>query len=266
MKNLCALSLAISANLFPADALAGAWLQDKGSGQIISSVRVYGTLESFDEDGNRFTTEPFVKVDLSSYFEYGLHEKLTLGGEIDYAVVNNQEPGVEDITDLRMSYGTIFARAYIDRGDNYVVSIEPAITFPKSLGNDLTSDGEDPIPELKLSHGYSFEWREQRHFIDNSIKYRLRGDGELEDMLKFESTLGLRYTRDYTLLVQMTYEHSLGDVEDDVIGNYDLLKPQLSVLHDIGYGLSHQLGVFTNIYGQNTGAGYGAGYSFWVNF
>lgn len=265
MINRCALFLTISVSFIPAAAQAGAWLQKEGDGQVITTLRIYTTDRYFDSEGEKSKILPFSKTEVAPYFEYGLSDKVTLGGEVDFASANSHSPRFDDITSSQFGYGTLFARSYLLKGSDYVLSIEPGVTFPASLGADLTSDGDHPIPELKLDFGYSFKHRGLDHFVDLSMKYRYRGLGpNLNDMLKTEATLGYRLTSDIMALAQVSDEQTLGN--PDGLGNYNLVKPEISVLYDYSSDFSHQLGAFSNIYGQNTGAGYGFAYSLWYKF
>ena len=264
MKNLSALFLAISPSLISSGVQAGAWLQNEGEGEVIGTVRFYTAKSYFDENGHRTSIPLFTKSELAAYFEYGLRPYLTLGGEVDLAGVSNEAPQFTDPFKIKPSYGSIFARTYLYQGNDYVVSIEPGITFPRTLGNELTPDGEKLIPELKLNFGYGFEAQDQHHFIDASLKYRHRNDNNLDDMLKAELSLGYRFNDRIMGLAQISQEKNLGSIANTP-GNYDLTKPQLSVLYDHDYFAS-QVGVFADLYGKNTGAGYGLLYSVWYKF
>lgn len=269
LKNLFTLFLAISTSL-SSSAFAGAWLQDEGHGQIIATTRFYGTSQVFDNHGERDSIPLFTKTDIGPYFEYGVNDEFTLGGEINWAAATNagnSTSSVGSATDsfnVQYSYGELFGRAYLYHGDAVVVSVEPSIDFPARIDPDLTSDGRHPIPAIKLSAGYGYNRWEQNNFMEASIKYRYRNLGDLNDMIKTEATLGYHITDYFIGIGQISYETTLGSTRSP--GNYDLLKPQVSVLYDEREHFSYQLGAFTNISGRNTGAGYGVTYSVWYRF
>ncbi len=266
MRNLYVLFLVTLVSFVPTHARAGAWLQNENDGQIITTFRYYSTDTFFTPDGSKTKIPDFSKTEINPYFEYGLRNWITIGGDLDLASVSNDTPHLKDITDTKINSGSIFARAYLYHQGNYVVSLEPGIDFPSSIGSDLTSDGSKPIPELKLNFGYGFAMNGRNHFFDASLKYRKRSDGGLDDMVKGEATLGYKLSDDFTALAQLSQEETLGPVDKGISGNYNLTKPQLSVLYDYSKSFSHQLGVFSDIYGQNVGAGYGVTYSVWYKF
>ena len=263
MKNLFTLFLAILTSTVSGSASAGAWLQEDGRGQIITTTRFYGTAEYFDEDGHRGDIPLFTKTDIAPYFEYGVSDKFTLGGEIDFAAATSDGEEFGNSFDAQFSYGHIFGRAYLYKADSFVVSIEPGITFPARIDPDLAPDGSQPIPEIKLNFGYGYNRWEQNNFVDASVKYRKRS-GDLNDMSKFELTIGHHITEYFIGIAQISHEQTLGSVEKT--GNYNLTRPQLSVLHDEREHFAQLFGIFTSIYGRNTGAGYGAIYSVWYRF
>ncbi len=268
MKNLFALFLAISASTFPpSTARAGAWLQEQGRGEVITSLRLYGTAEFFDDKGHKSTIPLFTKTELSPYFEYGVDDKLTLGAEFSMAAATNGVAEYDDSLHLNYSYGNIFARTYLYKDDSHVISLEPGIDFPNTIGVDLVSDGGKPIPEIKINFGYGAkDNRELSHFIDARIKYRYRYEDDLNPILKSEITFGYRLDYYYVIMAQLSDEWTLGGVKNVYPGNYNLVKPQISLLYDPNEVVAQQLSLSTNIKGKNTGAGYGFVYSVWYRF
>ena len=100
--------------------------------------------------------------------------------------------------------------------------------------------------------------------MEASIKYRYRSLGELNDMIKSEATLGYHITDYFIGIAAISNETTLGSTNSS--GNYNLTKPQVSVLYDEREQWAYQLGAFANIDGRNTGAGYGVTYSVWYRF
>ena len=234
---------------------------------MITSLRLYGTTEFFDDSGHKSSIDLFTKTELSPYFEYGITDKLTLGGEFSMAAATNGAARYSDSLDMQYSYGNIFARMYLHKGEHLVFSLEPGIDFPATIGSDLVSDGSRPIPEMKFNFGYGFaDRRELGHFFDASVKYRHRSQGDLNPMLKSEAMFGYRLDYYYVVMASISDEWTLGGVKDRYQGNYNLVKPQISLLYDPNEQIAHQISLYTNIYGENTGAGYGFIYSLWYRF
>lgn len=255
MKNRFVLSLAILASamaLFtPQMANAEAGLEEQGKGEVITTFRIYQTTRFFDYDGNKQSIPRFTKTELNPYYEYGILDNLTLGGELDLATANNQSPQFNDVTKVRASYCEIFARMNLYKQSNFVASVEPGVDFPQVIQPDLISDGNKPIPELKLDFGYGFKDRGLDHFVDTSVKYARRDSGDLRDMIKSEATLGYRIDEQFMALAQVSDEQTLGGLTQP--GNYNLVKPQFSVLYQPEQSnFTHQLGAFSNVYGEST--------------
>lgn len=258
-------SLAVTSN-----AHAGAWLQQEGQGELIINYTIFSSDEVFDESGDRQSSSNFAKNEFNPYFEYGLADEITIGGSVSYQSVIS-EGNLTQSDSLRFSFFDVFARTYLFNNDDFVVSIEPRLHVPVNADASLNPEGNDPIPELKLSLGAPFKLWNQYSFVDVSGTYRFRDEdslgNELKDILKLEGSLGLKVEEDVLLLGQIFHEQSLNrQTGDNTPGNFDLTKLQLSIAYDYWETVFLQVGAFTNIDGVNTSAGNGLLFSAWYKF
>lgn len=256
--------------LIPTIAHAGAWLQEEGQGEVIINYTFFNSDESYDAFGDKVKTAQFGKSEISPYYEYGVHKDLTIGGAMSYQTVISTNVN-QQADDFQFSYYDIFARTYLLKRDDILVSIEPRLHIPVEENASLNPEGDDIIPELKLSIGAPFKLFSEYSFADAGATYRFRDEdtlgNELNDMLELEATIGLKLESDIMLLNQIFYKQSLGrKAGDTTSGNYELTKLQFSLAYDYWETVYLQAGVFANIDGINTNAGEGILFSVWYKF
>ena len=249
LKNLSALSLITWLSL-PSSANAGAWLAKKDGGQLITNYYNYFSNLGFNDEGKLVSQDIFNKFSFNPYFEYGVHEDLTLGISSSLEGINNND-SLKDTFNLSVGNTRIFGRTYVYNDEINHISIEPALTIPSNSDNDLNSDGNKIIPEVKISYGTNFG----KDFFDIGVNYRIRTDNDLNDVLKSEVSYGYRLNDEFTILGQVFNETSLGDVDAAENGNYDLTKIQLSGIWDKHKRISYHIGFSVDLLGRNTGAG-----------
>ncbi len=255
------LRLAVLILLFPSAANAGAWLLPEGAGQYLSTYRQYATNKYFNRDGKRYSGSTFIKTEYAPYAEYGLDENLTIGGSLSLQSIYSSDKSEDDPYEINLNNIELFARTALYRGGNFVVSAEPGVYVPIKSDLAINPEGNEPMPQFKLNFGYGFEGGS---YIDISAAYRMRTDGELKDMMRYDFTYGHKLNYELTIMAQVFVEDTLGSTAAP--GNYDLTKGQVSAVWDRYKRMSYQLGVGADIAGDNTGAGYVAFYSVWYRF
>lgn len=270
-KSLAALTSALCL-LATANAHAGAWLQDDGETQAIVTYSYLSTSSFYDTDGSKIDNIKFTKGEISPYIEHGLTSDWTIGSSLSLQSVssNGISGNVTDLNEYQLASADIFARYALYEGDDDILSIEPRLKTPIEQDAGINPEGTTPIPELKLSYGSAHSvLAEYDSFSDVSATYRLRTHGNLDYMLKIESTAGIRPFDSYPILflAQSSYERALGTIDNTMnSGNYELLKIQLSAAYEFDNGLTIQTGLFSNAYGANTASGNGILLSTWLNF
>lgn len=162
---------------------AGAWTQQPGAGQVITSFgRRADTMSGF------FGGEVVDDSNFSAlYFEYGVIEGLTVGGG-SFVEITTAEIG-DNTADIGL-----FVRKRIWQGqDGDVASVQFGFRHPVDdlLGDSFGGDGADPTQEVSLraqyGRGFGFDWGNA--FISTEIGYHLQTDGD-DDEIRADITVG----------------------------------------------------------------------------
>lgn len=202
----------------------------------------------------------YSKVELSPYSEYGLDEDLTIGGSFVYKQTWNNPDGQR-----RYSFDdlSVFARAYlyddVIEGNSFVVSVQPGLYLPIKAQGEINSQS-GLSPSMKLNIGYGAD----DYYADFALGYEY-WRGEDSDRVTTQTTFGYELSDDFTYMAQI-FTNNITSNNYSHSGNYDLMKVQSSVLWHANDKFIHQLGLNYDLYGKNTGAGYGFLYSLWYKF
>lgn len=261
--------LACTAALFPApSAQAGAWTQEKGKLQVITTALRYSTDTRFTNGGKRRPQRNYSKQELNPYFEYGFRDDLTLGGSL---FLDKVDDGRRKRTSLGDS--EVFLRKRVLRTQRYVLSVQPELKLPnpQATSSHTPAIGSKGVGYgVRLLGGASFEAFARPHYAELSAGYRRR-TGAPEDQLLLDATLGLRVSDRVTVLPQLSQTLRVRapaaapftlSTRDD----YNLTKLQLSGVYQFDNGRAMQVGAFRHLMGNNTAAGSGVLVAYWTQF
>lgn len=171
MRTILKVSLCLTA-LSPSLAEAGAWLREKGRG--FSSTA--------------FTITPDLDIANTSYLEYGLRPKLTLGADVRLA---HDRFGVQD------GFATLFIRRALN---------DPNKTskWAYELGFGATWDDSviQPHVKLGLSWGRGLQWGERYGWmsVDGSYRWDITTS---QGTAKIDTTVGMGFTEVTTGMMQL---------------------------------------------------------------
>lgn len=266
----CALFF-IATVIFIADAHAGAWTQARGRAQIILTQSYYATDRYWDNQGHKQPQLLYGKYDLNPYMEYGLLDGVTVGANLSL-----QRAGQNVAGGTLINYGLgdseFFARLRFLQHGNFVFSAEPLVKLPSpESANSVPKLGSShPDAGMGLNAGYGFGSGDRRHFADMHLEYRHRF-GDRRDQVKLAATLGYSLSPRWMLLPQFFYTKRrnaprIATFTQSSADDYDLGKPQLSVVYRVSKKTNVQAGAFMHATGKNTGAGGGVIFSVWRNF
>ncbi len=242
---------------------AGAWLQPEGKGLVIGQAAYYSTTKYFDAQGNTQPQPRFSKYEFQPYVEYGLLEKLTVGGSL-YA----QSVEQSGITNYGIADPELFLRAKLWRDDKQALSLQPLIKFPSQFASDLPPRGGSKSTDMELSllYGRNLKLISDSDYLDTRIGYRGRDQG-LSNQWRADAALGLSLTPHWQLIpaIRAVYTPGLQQAaafseNGDLDGN--VLKVELNGAYHIDEKRWVQLGLFKHIAGMQTGEGYGASISY----
>lgn len=271
LQHLTALTFALCAAA--SSALAGAWTQERGKGQVIVTNNLYYSGAFFDNRGKRQPMAPYRKEELSPYFEYGLRDGLTIGTSLSFLYLYQAGAnGAPPAANWGMGDSEFFARAQLWKKDGFALAIQPLLKLPSPADGDTQPrlGGRSADVGLGLSGGYSFKARGLEHYvnIDTGMRHRF---GDPKDQLTFNVTLGISLAKSWVLMPQLfttartaksrspSFTQSSGD-------DYNLTKLQLSGIYKATDSLGIQLGAFSHVAGRNVGDGDGITLAVWKSF
>lgn len=267
----CCLLFTIIA-IFISDAHAGAWTQEKGKLQVILNQTLYATDTYYDNQKHERSQPLYRKYELNPYLEYGLADGVTIGANVSLQRVAQDVAAGGVMTNYGIGDSEFFGRVRLLQRDNFVLSAEPLVKLPspESAASMPKIGASHPDAGLGLAGGYGFGSRSKPHFADLYLGYRYRF-GDPRDQIKLAATLGYSLTPRWMVMPQLfltkrrqgprmvAFTQSSGD-------DYDLGKPQLSVVYKLNEKTHVQGGAFLHAAGKNTGAGGGVLLSVWRNF
>lgn len=248
-------------------AYAGAWTQPEGHGQLIVTGLYSSADRFYNTNGRKQSQTTYRKYELNPYFEYGVFDKITLGGNFSLQHASqspNSNWGIGD--------SEFFARFRVAEIHGLVVSLQPLIKLPSPENSTERPalGGKHPDGEIGASLGYGFDLFGQHHFADLDAGYRHRL-GSANDQMKLAATLGISLSPQWMLMPQAFltrrtdapanagFTQSSGD-------DYNETKLQLSGVVKMNERWSLQAGAFTELKGKNIGDGSGAILSVWRAF
>ncbi len=189
--------------LLVTDALAGAWPQPEGQGQVIFTtsrkIAPVGALLGDLAESDTNATSVFV--------EYGLTQDLTLGLTAygDYSST--------DLTDYEARVGGHVRYRFWTGEDGDVLSAQAAVGLPveRWLGNGLGDDRPESVPELRLGALYGRGWQTGwgNSFISTELGILIRGEQKAEE-LRFDFTAGHEPLRGFLGLISVFAAQPMG--------------------------------------------------------
>lgn len=239
-------------------AYAGAWLQPKGEGLAIVQLTRFGSSEYWDENGDLNEQLHFDKWELQPYAEYGLTDKVTVGGT---AYLQQVEQG--DDSNIGLADPEFFLRTRLWHNDKHVISIQPLIKLPSYFEESGTPRGgsRSVDAELSLLYGGSRKIWSERDYTDIRIGYRTRSRG-LGDQVRVDAATGIFLSEHWQVIPAVRGIYGIDSSEAAVFSedgeqDYSLLKAEAT----LAYHLAPQQWVFATVFdhvaGLNTGTGRG---------
>ncbi len=253
-------------------AYAGAWVQPKGKGQVITTLRHYKTNAFFDENRDRGRkTGSYHKTSAEIYAEYGLAPAWTAGVQTSYQWIEARGGSAGGRTS-GLADTSFFLRERLWEGEGDVFSIQQLVSVPGGYDerrNPALGYGQIDL-ELRALYGHSGTVEELAYFADLQGAYRKRFEGPADE-IRADATVGLKPKEGYMLLAQSFNTIGLGNASTTAFvtpsgPDYDLSTLSLSGVIDVPYDFSVQAGASTDIAGRNTGGGNTVFIALWRNF
>lgn len=239
-----------------AEAAASAWPRPPDETFVSITFGAFSTAADAPEG------EAFERLSLDYYMEYGLTERITVGGKAVAGLRTDADEAGEVATDV-----AAFAQTLLWRGSaGDVISIRGRVTA--SL-DDLAStpasdidDGEELRAALQYGRGLDTPWG--NGWLDSALGYATY-TGARADQVTADLTLGLRPAERWLGLVQMFGTVGLGNEE---LGgaDFDAIKLKTAVGREFDAGPSVLLGLGGDVYTRGIDAGLEATLTLWTSF
>lgn len=249
----------------PVTAMAGAWTQPKGSGQVITGIIASASDHTF---GN---TAPisFRRILAQTYTEYGWKDGVTLILETETASVNlTQNDGAPfHALDNALTAGVrLRLDPYLGIQDWGVFSVEGsfrtagAFNFAVSANRDTGGQGG----EIRFLYGGNFRWLRRNGFIDVEVGEEFfAGERPMETAL--DITAGLWLNQNHLLLAQ-SFNLFAGAGRINAYPAFNSHKMEFSWVWRRSPRTLYQLGAFFSPGGNNALLEQGVCFSIWRRF
>ncbi|MFV3129649.1 hypothetical protein [Niveispirillum sp. KHB5.9] len=254
-------SLAVTALLLPAPALAGAWPQAAGTVEVIAGATYSESDSGFD--GRVGGTDPkFRKLEISPLISWGVGSDTTVSFQPSWQRLkaDNAAGGSDKGSGLADGEFAVRRTVWAEGAD--IVALQPLVRVP--LGYDK---GDNPPlgsgkvdAELRALYGHSFD----KGFFDAQLGYRTRG-GPAADEVRLDLSLGYRPDKDWLLLGQSFNAVSVG-TPGAGYGDVRRYKVQVSAVRRLTDDLGIQFGLSKAIGGRNAGGERMALVALWWQF
>ena len=231
--------------------LAGAWLQEPGSGQVIFGSRATVAFRWFDDKGKPRSSGQFLKQETAVTIEYGMIDGLSVlaGTQMQRQTI----PTVDWQVQAAGISGLLGAKLRLWSNTNWVLSVQAAVQGAgERLMLDYTRRLEAPAQvDLRANFGHSLQIADLPAFVEMQVGYRWRG-GSNADEIRADATVGLRPIPDLLLMVQSFNTLAVNRNRRFATGSVRQHRIQPSVVYDMTENWSVQIGAFISLKGRNT--------------
>jgi hypothetical protein len=260
---LCGVAFAANLLAFAGCALAGAWLEPTGSGQIIAGAAFSGSCRAFNANGRLIPVPSYDKFELGAYVEYGLTDWMTLIATPAYDRIRQPAPAQSYSGAGESGIG---GRVGLYRSDAAVASVEAVVRTPgPSLngGLGLFQPRRAGSIDMRIMLGHNFEIAGFPGFADAQAGYRFYAQNQPGEW-HIDLTLGLRPTQRVLALIQSFSSVSNGSGQGFVRSSWH--KLQTSLVYELSPAWSAQFGAFLTVAGVNAGREFGPLGALWYRF
>ncbi|WP_409433781.1 hypothetical protein ACJ3XI_04555 [Litorimonas sp. RW-G-Af-16] len=232
-------------------ALAGAWNQPAGDGQIIlTSLWTSGDFV-FADNGDRTPIMDFSKTESRLFAEYGVSDRWTLTANAAYQTINYDSPDSAftfkdfDETELGLRY-------QVKRKRGQAISVQASYIWDGGpMDNILDIGGDRDMVELRGLWGQSWETSRGDFFTDAQIAGRMETGGRYQST-SLDVTLGYKPTDKWMIMLQNYTRHA--EAEEALgfrVPAQAYLKSHASITYRYKAGQRLQLGYVKTLLGKN---------------
>ena len=252
---------ALALALAPGGALAGAWTEPAGQGQVIETLFGWGGYGA-PYGGSSAPQES--KFGAQTYIEYGLADRLTAVGEVTGDLYSLSSPTKDSYLGFDYSGGGLRARLWSN--DAWVFSLEASayVSGARDADKPAQAGNTGPQADLRALVGHNFSLFGAPAFFDAQAGFRARTDGP-PDEWRGDLTLGVDWTQRAQILAQSFNTISNGAGAPGFLA-WEQHLGQFSLVYALDDKWKVQLGGFGTLYRRNTNSEYGAILALWRRF
>ncbi len=248
----------------PRTAVAGAFPQPEGQGQLIAGVGYTAGSRRFEPSGRVVAAPAVDKAEASGYLEYGLTPSLTLVAAPTLA----RETGVPAANTVTGSDDSAFgARLQLWGNGAGVLAVQVLVQPPLGAGGPAaqvaTGGARSLAVDLRVLGGWSFPLFGLPAFADVEPGVRVRAD-PLPNEARLDLAVGLRPFARLQILLQAF--DSLAPRAGPLIPSTSYAKGQASLVYDLSPRWSSQVGVIRTLAGRNALRETGPLFAVWHRF
>lgn len=233
---------------------ASPWSRDNGELLVISRADYFRSdLESVSIGGVD-VGGTFERLESNTYLEYGVTDKLTVGGKVLYGT-SWLTRGASIQSDSGFTELEAFAQHQVFRNDRHAGALKVAVGIPSGLSAGVRSgqqsDGADL--EVALLYGRSLTFNPIKTFAAVEFDFQKRFSNAA-DQMHFLTTVGIEPNDRWIFLIDMFAVKSLRNAAPGG-ADFDVLKIQPTLAWRATKRFSFQLGVTKEIAGRNLDLG-----------
>jgi hypothetical protein len=169
-------------SVFPVGvAFAGAFLQPEGMLLVMQETSFASSLAAFDSHGRLIPVSYYRRFTLDTALEYGVIDRLTLIGRIEYA--NVLAEGTPSGTYRGLGMSDLGARVALAQFDDYIISAQATLRLPgtRPPANPATVDLDSRDVDLRLMGGGSFDFNDLPGYWSLEAGLRQRSAGYADE-------------------------------------------------------------------------------------
>jgi hypothetical protein len=244
--------------LDPSVVFAGAWLQPKGDGLLITQATYYSTDTYFDTQGRAQSQPTYRKYEFQPYAEYGVTDWLTVGSSAYLQSVAQSGGSNRGIADPQL-----FAKLRIWDDKTQTIALQPLVKFRSIFSSENAPRGgsRSTDAELSLLYGRNMPLITPRDYVDVRVGYRTRNRG-LSDQILSDAVVGIKCTDAFEIApavrsVMATKPTDVAAYSENGDMDYHVIKAEVTAIYHLDSAQWLQAGLFKHVAGMQTGDGYG---------
>lgn len=249
----------------PQAALAGGpWPQPQGHGFAITTLGFLTAENTAGIPNPAYGDGRYGQYLLSSYIEYGLTDKLTLGAMPEFEVAQLRT-AQRTLTTTGFSDLELFARNVAWQESQWSVAVQGTLKLPTGYNpntNPALGNGQVDIqPSVSAGRGFNIGRWASYGYIEAGYRFRFAGPN---DQVRINLVFGTHPANRWT--IQLQSFNIINAVQPPRGINFNLDSVVANLVYDVSSRWSVQFGLFTQAVATNFNTGSGVSTGVWCRF